>query len=111
MVETTPTKKNLQPSAAQYNKLDSALRQKIDNQALSLPMCAHLSRETLKSFLLKEARIEDVESAEDSILGKWAQIAKKSKTWMEDESVGLMPTLIDDCLLSPFKTEGFASDS
>jgi hypothetical protein len=35
-------------------------------------MCVHLSRETLKEFLLKEASLEEVDSAEDSILGKWA---------------------------------------
>lgn len=73
MVDLIPTsKKILQPTAAQYNKLDSVLRQKIDNSSLSLRMCVHLSRETLKAFLLKEASIEEVDSAEDSILGKWA---------------------------------------
>lgn len=60
------------PSAAEYNRLDSSLRDLIDTQALSLSMCVHLSRETLKSFLLSEAKVEEVESAEDSILGKWA---------------------------------------
>lgn len=34
-----------------------------------MPMCMHLSRETLKSFLLREADIEDVERPQDSILG------------------------------------------
>ncbi len=73
MVDTiAPAKKISQPTAAQYNKLDSALRQKIENNSLSLRMCVHLSRETLKEFLLKEASLEEVDSAEDSILGKWA---------------------------------------
>jgi len=32
-------------------------------------MCLHLSRESLKAFLLDEADNEDVERAQDSILG------------------------------------------
>ena len=60
---------NEKPTAAEYNKLGSALRTAIDTQALTLPMCLHLSRETLKKFLLQEAKTEEVESAEESILG------------------------------------------
>ena len=46
---------------------------------LCLPTCLHLRRETLKKFLLDFAKKEEVESAKDSILGKWAMIAKKAK--------------------------------
>ena len=88
--------------AAQYNNLKSDFRMKVDSQALSLPMCVHLSRETLKAFLLREAKEEDVDSVQDSILGKWAQIAKKAKTWMSDESVGISPAMIDQHLVKSF---------
>lgn len=30
---------------------------------------------------------------------------------MEDESVALLPTLIDECLLTPLRTDGPASES
>ena len=63
-------------------------------------MCIHLSRETLKSFLLREAKEEvGIESAHDSILGHWAQIAKKAQTWLNDENTAMLPLMIDKCLI------------
>ena len=59
-----------------YNRKDG---QRWFDQVLCLPMCLHLRRETLKKFLLDFAKKEEVESAKDSILGKWAMIAKKAK--------------------------------
>lgn len=98
-----PQQKPLECLSDKYNELGSQFRQMIDAEALSLPMCVHLSRETLKQFLLQEAREEDVERAQDSILGKWAQIAKKAQTWLADESVGLFPKLLDDHLFAPLR--------
>ena len=49
------------------------------DQVFTLSMCLRVRRETLKKFLLDFAKKEDVESAKDSILGKWAMIAKKAK--------------------------------
>ena len=72
-------------------------------------MCINLSRENLKSFLLREAKEEDVESAQDSILGKWAAIAKKAQTWVKDKSVSFLPTMIEDRLIKPLYTEGVAN--
>ena len=69
MVEAKTSTTNLQTLLHEYNLPGSATRQMIETQALSLPMCMHLSRETLKTFLLSEADSEDVERAQDSILG------------------------------------------
>ena len=62
-------------------------------------MCLHLKRETLKRFLLEQAKSEDVESAKDSILGKWAMIAKKAKFHYDSIHVKLFPRLIEVCLI------------
>ena len=75
-------------------------------------MCLHLSRESLKTFLLTEAKSEtDIENAQDSILGKWAAIAKKAKTWLQDENVGYLPSLIDERLLEPLKSKTKSTDA
>lgn len=48
-------------------------------RSLSLHTLLHLSETSLKKFLTKTAKNEeDVESAKDSILGKWALIAKRA---------------------------------
>ena len=48
---------------AEFNKIGSEFHTKVTTQALSLPMCLHLSRETLKAFLLAEVDNEEVERA------------------------------------------------
>ena len=48
---------------AEFNKIGSDFYTKVTTQALSLPMCLHLSRETLKAFLLAEVDKEEVERA------------------------------------------------
>ena len=68
-------------------------------------MCVHLDRVSLKEFLVREAESEEgVERAEDSILGKWTQIAKKTQTWLDDASTKLLPSLLDQCLSTPLKS-------
>ena len=113
-VSKANSKTKMQPAvvslADQYNQIGSAFREQIDTQALSLPMCLHLSRQTLKSFLLHQADTEEVERAEDSILGQWAQIAKKKKTWLADEAVAMLPTMIKQRLVQVLETEGPASE-
>ena len=69
------------------------------DQIFTLPMCLHLRRETLKKFLLDFAKQEDVESAKDSILGKWAMIAKKAKELIQDPHAQLLPHLVKICLI------------
>ena len=72
--------------ALAYNDVNSSFRKMIDEKALALPMCIHLNRESLKSFLLMEAKTEDVDNVHDSILAKWTKIAQKAKHWMADKS-------------------------
>ena len=80
--------------AAQYNDEKSDFRKMVDEQALALPMCIHLSRESLKNFLLSTTKKENVESAQDSILAKWTKVAQKAKHWLKDESTHFFPKMI-----------------
>ena len=73
-------------------------------------MCLHLSRDTLKRFLMEQAKTEDVESAKDSILGKWAMVAKKAKSLFNEMTSRLFPHLIKMCLLDQMSTSTNATN-
>ena len=64
-------------------------------KSLALPTLVHLSRNSLKRFLTKTAQNEEnVENAKDSILGKWALIAKRAKKFYDSEIYSLFPRLL-----------------